>query len=117
MTRLMSISLLALALNASTALAQDTGGTAKAMLPQCMAALKPETQSPTGGRCLGILTTLSFVSRVLPDNLTFCQPDGATPEQILQVISGFLDANPDAVGQDFRLVALAAMRSKWPCEN
>jgi hypothetical protein len=116
MPRLMSISLLALALNLSAALAQDTGS-AQAMLPHCMAALKPDTQSPAGGRCMGIIATLSFVSRVLPDNLKFCHPNGVTPEQMLQAISSFMDANRDAVGQDFRLIALAAMRDKWPCQD
>src|ERR1700730_11515514 len=95
---LMSISLLALAVNVSAALAQD-GGTAQAMLPHCMAALKPDTQSPIGGRWMGIVGPLSFVSRFLPDDLKFCHPNTATPEQILQAISGFMDANPDVVGQ------------------
>jgi hypothetical protein len=113
---LISISLVALALNVSVAFAQDTDG-AQAMLPHCMAALKPDAQSSTGSRCMGIIATLSFVSRVLPDNLKFCHPNTATPEQILQAVSSFMDANPDAVGQDFRLVALAAMRNKWPCQD
>jgi hypothetical protein len=116
MRSLLSISLLALTSNVSVALAQDTTS-AKAMLPHCMAALKSDTQSAAGGRCMGIVATLSFVSRVLPDNLKFCHPSTATPEQIVQAISSFMDANPDAVGQDFRLIALAAMRNKWPCED
>jgi Rap1a immunity proteins len=113
---LMSILLLVLALNVSTAHAQDAGN-AQTMLPHCMAALEPDTQSTAGGRCLGIIATLSFVSRVLPDNLKFCHPSTATPEQILQTISSFIDANPDAADRDFRLIALAAMRSKWPCQE
>ncbi len=113
---LMWVLLLALALNASTAHAQDAAG-AQSMLPHCMVALKPDAQSTAGGRCLGIIATLSFVSRVLPDNLKFCHPNTATPEQILDTISSFIDANPDAADRDFRLIALAAMRSKWPCQE
>jgi hypothetical protein len=113
---LMSILLLVLALNVSMAHAQDGGG-AQTMLPRCLAALKPDTQSTIGGRCMGIIATLSFVSRVLPDNLKFCHPSTATPEEILQAISSFIDANPDAADRDFRLIALAAMRSKWPCQE
>jgi hypothetical protein len=120
MPSLMTIVLLALALNVSTnvstALAQDAGS-AQAMLPQCMTALKPDAQSPAGSRCMGIIATLEFVSRVLPDNLKFCHPNTATPEQILQAIGSFMDANPDAVGRDFRLIALAAMHTKWPCQE
>ncbi len=112
----MTVLLLALTLNVSSARAQEAVS-AQAMLPYCMAALKPDAQSAMGGRCLGIIATLSFVSRVLPDNLKFCHPNTATPEQIVQAISGFMDATPDSVGQDFRLIALAAMRNKWPCQD
>jgi hypothetical protein len=116
MPPLISISFVALALNVSAAFAQNADS-AQAMLPHCMAALKPDAQSSAGGRCMGIIATLSFVSRVLPDNLKFCHPSAATPEQILQAIGSFMDANPDAVGRDFRLVALAAMRNTWPCQD
>jgi hypothetical protein len=112
---------LLLPLMAPAAVAQDTRNadirSAKAMLPHCMAGLKPDAQDTAGGRCAGILATLSFVSRVLPDNLKFCHPSAATPEQMLQVIESFIEANPDAGAQDFRLVALAAMRQKWPCQE
>ena len=87
------------------------------MLPHCAAGLAPDAQDIAGGRCAGIMATLSFVSRVLPDNLKFCHPSATTPEQMLQVISSFVEANPDAGAQDFRLVALAAMRQKWPCQE
>jgi hypothetical protein len=91
--------------------------TAKAMLPYCMAALNPNAQEPAGGRCMGIIATLSFVSRVLPDNLKFCHPGAATPDQMVQVIVSFAESNVESLDQDFRLVALAAMRSKWPCQE
>jgi Rap1a immunity proteins len=90
---------------------------AQAMLPHCAAGLAPDAQDMAGGRCAGIMATLSFVSRVLPDNLKFCHTSATTPEQMLQVITSFVEANPDAGAQDFRLVALAAMRQKWPCQE
>ena len=117
------------ALMASAAVAQETrsepgsesrGGeirSATAMLPHCAAGLAPDARDMAGGRCAGIMATLSFVSRVLPDNLKFCHPSATTPEQMLQVITSFVEANPDAGAQDFRLVALAAMRQKWPCQE
>ncbi len=89
----------------------------KSILPHCVAGLASNVQDVTGGRCAGIIATLSFVSRVLPDNLKFCHPSAATPEQMVQVVSSFVDSNPDSVAQDFRLVALAAMRDKWPCQE
>jgi hypothetical protein len=119
--RLVTWAVLLPALMTTAAIAQYTRGTdirtAKAMLPHCMAGLKPDAQDTAGGRCAGIMATLSFVSRVLPDNLKFCHPSAATPADMLQVIESFVEANPDAGGQDFRLVALAAMRQKWPCQE
>jgi hypothetical protein len=124
MRRVILVGLFALTAAVSAAHAQETKGdtkgeirSARAMLPYCMAALKPGAQDLASGRCLGILATLSFVSRVLPDNLKFCQPGAATPEIMLQAVESFMTANPDAVEQDFRLIALAAMRSKWPCQE
>jgi len=112
---------LLLALMTSAAAAQDTRSaeirSAKAMLPHCMAGLKPDAQDTAGGRCAGIMATLSFVSRVLPDNLKFCHPSAVTPEQMLELIDSFIEANPDAGAQQFLLVALAAMRQKWPCQE
>lgn len=111
---LMGVSLFAVTLNLPVALAQDTR-TAQGLLPRCMAGLKPGAQDAAGERCMGILATLLFVSRVLPDNLKFCQPTGTTSEQMMQVIDTFMTANTDAGPQDFRLIALAAMHDKWPC--
>ena len=103
-------------LNVPFAFAQDTRS-AQAMLPRCMASLKPGSQDAAGERCMGILATLTFVSRVLPDNLKFCQPTGTTPDQMMEVIDSFMSANKEAVSQDFRLIALAAMHEKWACQE
>ena len=118
MRHLLWTSLFVVALNLPLAVAQDNRsaqGSAQVMLPRCMASLKPDAQDAAGERCMGILATLTFVSRVLPDNLKFCQPTGTTPEQMMQVVDGFMTANKEAVAQDFRLIALAAMHDKWPC--
>jgi hypothetical protein len=47
---------------------------------------------------MGVSATLSFVSRVLPDNLKFCHPNTATPEQMLQVVISFVESNPSSIG-------------------
>ena len=118
MRRLMSILLLAPASAWSVAFAQDANTrSVQSILPHCAAGVSADVQDVTGARCAGILATLSFVSRVLPDDLKFCHPSTATPEQMVQVVATFVDSNPDAAAQDFRLVALAAMRDKWPCQE
>ncbi|HEY7299933.1 MAG TPA: Rap1a/Tai family immunity protein [Xanthobacteraceae bacterium] len=100
------------------AFAQDAATrSVQAILPHCAAGVSADAQDVTGGRCAGILATLSFVSRVLPDDLKFCHPNTATPGEMVQVVASFVDSNPDSAMQDFRLVALAAMRDKWPCQE
>lgn len=116
MRMLMWFALFAFGLNSPVALAQSPGS-AKAMLPHCIAELTPDSNDPIGARCMGIIGTLSFVSRVLPDEFKFCHPAATTPKQILQAISSFMDANLEMLDQDFRLIALAAMRDKWPCQE
>src|SRR6266481_2712978 len=95
MRLLLASLLLLLASHLSGAVAQDNRS-GNFMLPHCKAALEPNAQDPIGGRCVGIIATLSFVSRVLPDNLKFCHPSATTPEQMLQVITSFVEVNPDA---------------------
>ena len=111
--------LLMLAAGVSGVVAQDAPDTrtTKGVLPHCQAGTAANSTDVLGGRCAGIIATLSFVSRVLPDNLKFCQPSGSTPEQMVQAIASFVEANPDSSAEDFRLVALAAMRAKWPCQD
>jgi Rap1a immunity proteins len=118
MPRLVWILLLVPVLGWSRVFAEDASTrSVQSILPHCAAGVTADAQDVTGGRCAGILATLSFVSRVLPDDLKFCHPSAATPEQMVQVVAGFVEANPDAAAQDFRLVALAAMRDKWPCQE
>src|SRR5438270_11852480 len=81
--------LLMLASGWSAAVGQDANTrTVNSILPHCIAGLAADAQDVTGGRCAGIIATLSFVSRVLPDDLKFCHPSTATPEQMVQVVAG-----------------------------
>jgi Rap1a immunity proteins len=118
MPRLVWTLLLVSMLGWSGALAEDASTrNVQSILPHCAAGLSADAQDVIGGRCAGILATLSFVSRVLPDDLKFCHPSTATPQEMVQVVATFVQSNPDTTAQDFRLVALAAMRDKWPCQE
>jgi hypothetical protein len=112
-----AIPILLLALAASSPGHAQQSNSAESMLPHCIAGRGAGAQDTTGARCLGIISTLSFVSRVLPDELKFCHPADTPPKQMIEAVAAFLQANPDAGRQDFRLVALAAMRGHWPCED
>jgi hypothetical protein len=97
--------------------AQENIRSANSMLPHCKAGLESNTLDPIGGRCLGIIATLAFVSRVLPDDLKFCSPSTATVEQMLNMVIGYVESHPEHLPQDFRLAALIAMGQAYPCSE
>ena len=59
----------------------------QSILPHCLAGLAADAQDLIGGRCTGVIATLSFVSRVLPDDLKFCHPSATKPEQMVQAMA------------------------------
>ena len=97
--------------------AQENIRNANSMLPHCKAGLDSNAPDPIGGRCIGIVATLAFVSRVLPDDLKFCTPNAATVEQMLSMVINYVESHPEHMPQDFRLAALIAMRQAYPCSE
>jgi hypothetical protein len=61
--------------------------------------------------------TLSFVSRVFDEGLKFCHPSNLPPEQMLDKVIEFVETHPERMQEDFRLLALTAMRNAWPCRD
>jgi hypothetical protein len=100
----------------STMAAEDTRSAA-AMLPHCRAWLDPSTRDAIGGSCIGIVGTLSFVSRVLDEGLKFCHPSNLPPERMLGTVIEFVETHPERIQEDFRLLALTAMHNAWPCRD
>jgi hypothetical protein len=105
-----------LTLNTSAVAAEDSRSAAS-MLPHCKAWLDPSTRDAIGGGCIGIVGTLSFVSRVLDEGLKFCHPSAVSPEQMLGKVIEFVETHPERVQEDFRLLALTAMHDAWPCQD
>jgi Rap1a immunity proteins len=117
--RMLMLMLIGLAVSMWTApstAAEDTRS-AGFMLPHCKAGLDPATRDALGGGCLGIVGTLSFVSRVLDQGLQFCQPSAISPEQLLGTVIDFVETHPERMQEDFRLLALTAMHDAWPCRE
>jgi len=47
----------------------------------------------------------------------FCPPAGATIKQRIQVIIAYIEARPQRMHEDFRVLAVEAMQKAWPCKN
>ncbi|WP_409997233.1 Rap1a/Tai family immunity protein [Bradyrhizobium cosmicum] len=63
------------------------------------------------GYCAGLVVGL----RYMYDDA--CVPDGATPNQVLRVVVQYIDSRPARLHEDFRILALEAMKQSWPCNR
>jgi Ssp1 endopeptidase immunity protein Rap1a len=61
------------------------------------------------GRCIGMLEGAAL--------LVFCPPPGAIIKQRIQVIIAYIEARPQRMHEDLRVLAVEAMQKAWPCKN
>jgi len=66
------------------------------------------------GRCVGALEVLDAVSQ---DTKMFCPPAGTNNLQRVRTVVTFIEARPERMNEDFRLLANEAMAKAWPCKN
>ena len=94
-----------------TAAAQDDPRSAKFLVQSCQnflsgdASLLPFLQ----GRCFGVIDGLAYGS---PD---VCPPPTATGEEMVRVVVQYIHAAPQRMREDFRVLALEALQTQWPC--
>ena len=90
---------------------------ANAMLPHCKRFLVAETgkvPSFPQGVCVSSIATLIVIGGILSDPFRFCHP-GVTAEQGVRVVVAYIEARPARMHEDFRVLALEALREAWPC--
>jgi Rap1a immunity proteins len=127
---------MALALTVTAAQAEDKS--ANYMLPHCQNFIDHKSGDLFGqGLCAGLVegvtATVSIVAlyafprppfispdRPPPDRLprTLCidVPNGVTIEQLVRVVVAYVEARPDLMHQEFRLLSIDAVRAAWPCK-
>ena len=105
-------------LSASAASAvEDATLSADRMLPACRAFVAERAPREidgvfAAGRCIGLMQGLGFASRLLGA----CPPDEVTVAQRARVAVTYVEARPDRMHEDFRALAVEAMREAWPCK-
>jgi hypothetical protein len=62
------------------------------------------------GRCHG------FVSAVALTDSGVCLPAGATLDQMMRVVTQYVDARPERAHEAFATLAQEALRAAWPCK-
>ena len=66
-----------------------------------------------GGRCVGAVEVLDALSH---DTKAFCAPDAINNLERVRVVVTYIEAHPDRMKDDFRLLANEAMAKAWPCK-
>ena len=64
------------------------------------------------GRCIGLMQGLGYASQLLG----VCPPDDVTEDLRARVAVTYVEARPDRMHEDFRVLAVEAMKKTWPCK-
>jgi hypothetical protein len=97
----------------STAHADDDVNSANFYLPGCQDFIAG-TNSFFAGRCVGVIEGLGILERL---NHVWCAPNASTSEQWVRVIVYYIEARPERMHEDFRSLAIEALKVAWPCQK
>ena len=61
--------------------------------------------------CAGIVVGLSFMGELHG----ICVPPDTTSEQTASIVVQYIDGQPARTDEDFRSLAIEALRANWPC--
>jgi Rap1a immunity proteins len=124
-----------LALTVTAAQAAEDTNSANDILPGCRAAINRKSvdqlveQSLCVGIVIGIVGTMDAVRGLLQlgqskgvNPNTYAKavcidyPKGVTIEQMIRVIIAHIEARPARMHEDFRVLAIGALHTAWPCK-
>ena len=95
-----------------------SGQTGYDYLPRCQLVVRgPRTDREivSAAYCVGAVSALVGVAPLLPPRYRFCFPDDVTAGEAVQVVVAYLESNLTHLHEDFRQLAITAMRQAWPC--
>src|SRR5262249_3494734 len=90
---------------------------AVSMLPACKAFIADDSPRDIyvlfeAGRCIGLMQGLGYTSRLVD----VCPPAEVTFAQKARVAVTYIEARPERMHEDFRVLAVEAMQKAWPCK-
>jgi Ssp1 endopeptidase immunity protein Rap1a len=65
------------------------------------------------GRCIGMVEGVAL----LANYGIFCPPTGTIIKERMQVMIAHIEARPQRLHEDFRVLAVEAMQEAWPCRK
>ena len=95
-----------------TAVAQEDKRSAEFIIDSCQNFLAGDAGKLPflQGRCFGVIDGLAYGSNDV------CPPPTTTGEEMVRTVLQYISARPDRVREDFRVLALEALISQWPCK-
>jgi hypothetical protein len=103
--------------SAQTRNSQDTS--ANAVFLGCKAFTEgrgtTQEQYMLGNYCSGVVFGLSYIGNVMPPEWRYCAPAGSSGQQLARVVVNYIEARPERMHEDFRLLTLEAFHYAWPC--
>jgi hypothetical protein len=70
------------------------------------------------GICVGTVSTLAVAAASLERAAGVCLPEGQTTvAQQVRIVAAYIDARPNRLHEDFRVLALEALKDAWPCKR
>ncbi len=102
--------IVALTINGEMAFAQNDKTSANFIMPGCRASIGPALRQ---GRCSGIVEGFVFAGK----GVDVCAPNAVTTEQAVRIVVQYIDKRPARINDDFRRLALEALRAAWPCKK
>ena len=67
--------------------------------------------------CSGVVHALAYVAEVLPPEHQSCTPPTSTAQQLARVVVRYIEARPERMHEDFRVLTLEAFHDAWPCKS
>jgi hypothetical protein len=84
---------------------------ARLIMPGCRNFAEPRSAGDAfdQGLCIGLLKGLYYLSN------DACIPPAVTVSAMTRIVVQFIDGQPSRLQEDFRELALEALRTAWPC--
>ena len=95
--------------------AQEKAYSANQMMKGCRAFIATTTSDAfLSGICVGIVATLAILEEAATG---VCKPEEVTGDRQVRVVAAYIDARPNRLHEDFRVLALEALQDAWPCKR
>ena len=67
--------------------------------------------------CSGVVHGLAYVGKILPPEQQSCAPPTSDARQLARVVINYIEAHPQRMHEDFRMLTLEAFHQAWPCKS